>query len=77
MTESYRRITVKDLVDLVKLNPKEFPKGLDTAILSGDFEGNTAHEKHEIMRDSQDPQIGPAIFLGFEFHENFYDEMED
>ena len=54
MTESYRRITVKDLVDLVKLNPKEFPKGLDTVILSGDFEGNTAHEKHEIMRDSQD-----------------------
>lgn len=76
MQEKYRRITVKDLVDAVKADPKAFPKGMNTAILSGDFEGNYTHEKHEVFIEDRYNNIGPALFLGYEMHED-YDEDDD
>ena len=30
----YKQITVKDIIDFVKGDPKNFPKGLDTPIMT-------------------------------------------
>ena len=51
MSEFYKTITVKDLVDFVPHDKKTFPNGLDTPITSGDFEGNYHHVMHELMSD--------------------------
>ena len=48
------------------MDPKSFPKGLDTVITTGDFEGNYQHQLHEMMTDG-----GKSLFLGYEMHEGF------
>jgi hypothetical protein len=67
----YKTITVQDLVDLVTNNPDVFKDGMKTKILSGDFEGNYCHKKHEIMSDTYKKHT--AIFLGYEMHEGWDD----
>jgi hypothetical protein len=67
--KNYKTITVRDLVNAVSKDKKNFPKGLDTPINSGDFEGNYWHKLHEIMTDSNNH----SIFLGYEMHEGFAD----
>lgn len=62
--KSYKKVTVRDLVDFVSNDKKNFPKGLDTPITSGDFEGNYYHLLHELMTDS-----GKSVFIGYEMHE--------
>lgn len=62
--KKYGTITVKDLVEMIENNKKIFPKGMDTEIWSGDFEGNYTHIKHELMFDDG------KIFIGYEMHEN-------
>ena len=64
----YKTITLQELVDLVNNNPKVFKNGMETKIVSGDFEGNYRHIKHEIMRDKWKRET--VIFLGYEMHEN-------
>lgn len=44
---NYKTITLKDLVTFVQGNPTTFPEGLNTVLLSGDFEGNYTHKMHE------------------------------
>lgn len=67
----YKTITLQDLVDLVASSPEVFRDGMYTKILSGDFEGNYRHKKHEIMYDRCE---GTAVlFLGYEMHEGFDD----
>ena len=61
---NYGAITVQDVVDMIKDNPKLFPNGMKTEIRSGDFEGNYTHIKHELMFDDD------KIFIGYEMHEN-------
>ena len=61
---NYGAITVQDVVDMIKDNPKLFPKGMKTEIWSGDLEGNYVHIKHELMFDDS------KIFIGYEMHEN-------
>lgn len=65
MNNNYKQITVRDLVNAVTANKKQFPNGLDTVIVSGDFEGNYTHQKHEIMHD------GNKLCLGYEMHEGW------
>lgn len=67
----YKTITVKDLVDLIQSRPDVFKNGMKTIILSGDFEGNYCHKKHEIMTDTYNKRT--AIFLGYEMHEGWDD----
>lgn len=62
----YGMTTVRDVVEAVKGDPANFPKGLDTPIYTGDFEGNYTHTKHEVMSDG-----GKCVFLGYEMHEGF------
>lgn len=64
--ETYRAITIRDLMEMVAMDPKSFPKGLDTVITTGDFEGNYQHQLHEMMTDG-----GKSLFLGYEMHEGF------
>ena len=61
---NYGAITVQDVVDMIKDNPKLFPNGMKTEIWSGDFEGNYTHIKHELMFENG------KIFIGYEMHEN-------
>jgi len=60
---NYKAITVQDIVDEVLNNPKRFPKGMKTVVVSGDFEGNYTHQLHEIQYD------GRKLCLGYEMHE--------
>ena len=53
----------------------KFPKGLDTVIMTADFESNYLHEKHEIYYDHDESKYGPFIALCYEMHEN-YDNYE-
>lgn len=64
--EPYRALTVRDLVDLVTADKKVFPKGLDTEIVTGDFEGNDVHFKHEMNY-----QTGRKLMLTYEMHEDW------
>jgi hypothetical protein len=61
----YDKIKLIDLITMVKNNQKVFPKGLETEIYTGDFEGNYTHIKHEIMSFDEG-----KLFLGYEMHEN-------
>ena len=75
MSNSYKAITVQDLINFVKGNKNKFPKGLDTVIMTADFESNYLHEKHEIYYDHDESKYGPFIALCYEMHEN-YDNYE-
>ena len=61
---SYRALTIRDLVELVDGHKDIFPKGLDTEIVTGDFEGNDVHFKHEMNY-----QTGRKLILNYEMHE--------
>jgi len=61
--DDYTTITVEDIVATVKANPQQFPDGMKTIVLSGDFEGNYTHRLHELQH------CGRAICLGYEMHE--------
>ena len=65
----YKTMTVRDLVDAVSNDKRNFPKGLDTPIASGDFEGNYRHILHQAYHGFK---IGneKAIVLCYEMHEN-------
>ena len=62
----YGKITVRDLVNLVNENKKKFPKGLDTQITCGDYEGNYNHKKMSVEDWSGRPS---PIELSFELHD--------
>lgn len=68
--KSYRPLTLRDLVELVQGNPMIFPRGLDTTILTGDFEGNYLHLKHEMHAEPDDDNVN-ALLLNYEMHENW------
>lgn len=65
----YGNITLRDLVGLVEKNKKKFPKGLDTPITCGDYEGNYCHEKMSVEAWSDDPS--ETLDLSFELHDSF------
>lgn len=66
---TYRVITVRDIVNAVNSDKKTFPKGLDTPIGSGDFECNCTHYLHEIQNDKMGKH-GRGLILSYEMHEN-------
>lgn len=63
---AYKTWTVKELVAELNKLAKQMPKGEDTPVYSGDFEGNYLHGSHELMLDEENN----AIFIGYEMHEN-------
>ena len=63
MNPNYKQLTVRDIIDAVLDDKFHFPKGIDTPILSGDFEGNYTHRMHEMEYDEG------SLFLGYEMHE--------
>ena len=65
---NYKTFTVRDLMDIVSTDSKAFPKGLDTPIATGDFEGNY----HHLHKAFQGYKVGrsKAILLCYEMHEN-------
>lgn len=65
---NYKQLTVRDIVDAVMKEHDNFPRGLDTPVLSGDFEGNYTHKLHEIQHDRG------KLFLGYEMHEGHWSE---
>ena len=65
--KTYKTLTVRDLIDFVSNDAKNFPKGVDTPITSGDFEGNYHHVLHELMTDHLGKK--EAVFIGYEMHE--------
>lgn len=67
----YKVITIQDLINFVKDNKDIFSKGLDTSIMTADFEGNYLHEKHEIYCDNDLNKYGSFIVLCYEMHENY------
>jgi len=82
MNETYKAITIQDLIDFINSSPDDFPDGLNTVIMTSDFESNYLHEKHEICYDRDDSKYGPFIALCYEMHENYdnyssEDEDED
>ena len=68
--KSYRTLTVRDLVELVQSNPTIFPNGLDTTIITGDFEGNYVHLKHEMHAEPDDDNVN-SLLLNYEMHETW------
>ena len=64
----YTILTVRDIVDAVNGDKTNFPKGLDTPVVTGDFEGNYTHKMHEIQT-YDGKLVGKAICLGYEMHE--------
>lgn len=66
---NYKTLTVRDLMNIVSTDSKAFPKGLDTPIATGDFEGNYHHHLHEAF---QGYKVGrsKAILLCYEMHED-------
>lgn len=76
MKENYRAITIQDLIDFVNSSKSDFPDGLNTVIMTADFESNYLHEKHEICYDCDKSKYGPFIALCYEMHEN-YDNYSD
>ena len=67
---TYKCITVRDIVNHINNNSTKYPNGLDTKIMSGDFECNYTHEKHEIQSYGTE-KYGYVVCLGYEMHENF------
>ena len=71
--ENYRIITVRDLVNEIQRHKKAYPLGMKTKILSGDFECNNTHLKHELQYLETDEITGEkeyAIVLSYEMNEN-------
>lgn len=64
--KSYKTYSVKELCKVLKDYAKELPKGEDSPVFSGDFEGNCTHIFHDIMLDEENG----AVFLGYEMHED-------
>ncbi|MBO7102286.1 MAG: hypothetical protein J6W02_01230 [Bacteroidaceae bacterium] len=66
--DEYRMITVRDMVEAVS-DRKQFPLGLDTPVISGDFEGNYTHLKHELEHQLE----GKIHYLvmAYEMHEDW------
>lgn len=80
MEDVYRAMTVNDLIKFIETHKEDFPKGLDTVIMSGDFEGNYTHEKHEFQLIDNVPDYGNVVCLGYEMHENYelyFDDDEE
>ena len=76
--DKYRAITVQDLIDYINVHKDQFPKGLNTVIMTSDFEGNYLHEKHELYYDYDESKYGPFLAVCYEMHENYDDyESED
>ena len=74
MASNYKKLTVRDIVNAVLCDKESFPKGIDTPVFSGDFEGNVTHGKHEIQSIDPDEVIDePSVFLGYEMHESVYE----
>lgn len=73
--ESYRIITLEDIINAVKKAPKRFPLGMKTPVMSGDFEGNYTHRKHEVQY-MKTKTLGNVVCLGYEMHEGGWDEGE-
>lgn len=67
----YKMITVKDLVELISNNPQAFPNGLNTPIISGDFECNSTHEKHLVNVITNVKKHGSMLILNYEMHEDY------
>jgi len=67
--DNYKTLTVRDLIDMVSNDHKNFPKGLDTPIATGDFEGNYHHHLHEAYHGYK---IGKekSLLLCYEMHED-------
>lgn len=65
----YGTLTVQDLVDFINANPKTFKDGMNTEIISGDFEGNYTHFKHSMESDKTDGKT--RLCLAYEMHEQF------
>ena len=65
---NYKKVTVQDIVNVIKSNPDKFKDGMDTLVFSGDFEGNYTHHFHEISYDNYGDKN--VIFLGYEMHED-------
>ena len=65
-TKTYKTYTVKELIGVLKEYAKELPKGINSPVYSGDFEGNYTHILHEPMLDKENG----ALFLGYEMHED-------
>ena len=68
---NYKAVTIQDLIDFVNNNKSRFPEGLNTVIMSADFESNYLHEKHEICYDNDKNKYGAFIALCYEMHENY------
>ena len=60
--------TIRQIVDYINSHKDKFPKGLDTPIVTGDFECNYTHANHEIQ--SYNCKFGHVVCLGYEMYEN-------
>ena len=69
MNDSYKTITLNDILKEVTSHPTWYPLVGDTPILSGDFEGNYTHKMHEIMRQKVGKKT--CICLAYEMHEGW------
>ena len=59
----YKKFTLQEIVDFVKSHPMQFSKGMDTKVVTGDFEGNYYHNTFMLDAD------GTNLFIGFELHD--------
>jgi len=66
---NYKTLTVRDLIDIVSTDKRHFPKGIDTPIATGDFEGNCHHIMHEAFHGYKVGRSS-AILLCYEMHED-------
>ena len=63
--DTYKEVTVRDILRFILNDPKYFHRGLDTVVVSGDFEGNYTHQKHELSG------YAGKLVLSYEMHEGF------
>lgn len=69
--ETYKAWTLRQLMEYIETHKEDYPKGLDTVIMSGDFEENYTHEKHEPQVIESDEKYGNILCLGYEMHEDY------
>jgi hypothetical protein len=65
----YKELTVQDIINAINNNPKLFPEGMNTPIISGDFEVKYTHFLHAISAQYT-IHGNPAICLEYEIDEN-------
>lgn len=65
-TEYYGPLTVRELAALVLCDKKNYPKGLDTPISTGDVEGNSSQHKYSVMTGGMKSD---HVCLSYEMHE--------